>query len=84
MLTMALYTFQRDEKPMMYLYTQLKFNWDTVIYSNYRTFQSTAYVLMMLTGIPVMSKLLGWSDTVSFINRLGNVVDLYCSSRHTR
>lgn len=70
MLTMALYTFQRDEKPMMYLYTQLKFNWDTAIYSNYRTFQSTAYVLMMLTGIPVMSKLFGWSDTVSCIKRI--------------
>ena len=65
MLTMALYTFQRDERPMMYLYTQLKFNWDTVIYSRYRTFQSSAYVLMMLTGIPIMSKVFGWSDTVS-------------------
>lgn len=64
MITMALYTFQRDEKPMMYLYTQLKFNWDTAIYSNYRTFQSSAYVLMMLTGIPLMSRIFGWTDTV--------------------
>lgn len=65
MIIMALYTFQRDEKPMMYLYTQLKFNWDAVIYSNYRTYQSCAYVLMMLLGIPLMSRVFGWSDTVS-------------------
>lgn len=64
MFIMALYTFQRDEKPMMYLYTQLKFNWDTVVYSNYRTFQNSAYVLMMLTGIPLMSRVFLWSDTV--------------------
>lgn len=68
MIMMALYTFQRDEKPMMYLYTQLKFNWDTAIYSNYRTFQSSAYVLMMLTGIPIMSRVFGWSDTVSWVD----------------
>lgn len=49
---------------MMYLYTQLKFNWDTVVYSNYRTFQNSAYVLMMLTGIPLMSRVFLWSDTV--------------------
>lgn len=65
MFMMALYTFQRDEKPLMYLYTQLKLNWDTAIYSNYRTFQSSAYVIMMLTGIPLMSRVFGWPDTVS-------------------
>ncbi|GAB0092924.1 proton-coupled folate transporter [Sergentomyia squamirostris] len=64
MVAMALYTFQRDEKPMMYLYTQLKFNWNTETYSNFKTFQSSAYVIMMLTGIPLMSKVFGWPDTV--------------------
>lgn len=67
MVAMALYTFQRDEKPMMYLYTQLKFDWDTVLYSNFKTFQSSAYVIMMLAGIPLMSKVFGWPDTVSVI-----------------
>nr|CAD7596434.1 unnamed protein product [Timema genevievae] len=43
--SMALYTFQRDEKPMSYLYTILKFKWTADEYSDYRTFQSTAYVI---------------------------------------
>lgn len=67
MFGMLFYTFQRDEKPMTYLYTQLKFNWDTEMYSNFKTFQSTAYVVMMLCGIPIMSKLLHMQDTVSSI-----------------
>lgn len=55
---------------MTYLYTQLKFNWDTEMYSNFKTFQSTAYVVMMLCGIPIMSKLLHMQDTVSSMNNL--------------
>lgn len=74
MFMMALYTFQRDEKPLMYLYTQLKLNWDTAIYSNYRTFQSSAYVIMMLTGIPLMSRVFGWPDTVSSRWRQANTL----------
>lgn len=61
---MACYTFQRDERPMLYLYTQLKLNWDTHVYSWFRTYQSSAYVIMMLIGIPVMTKLLKWKDTI--------------------
>lgn len=65
MVSMLFYTFQRDEKPMTYLYTQFKFQWDTVLYSHFKTFQSTAYVIMMMGGIPLMSKWLGMRDTVS-------------------
>ncbi|XP_076179832.1 putative peptidoglycan muropeptide transporter SLC46 isoform X2 [Ptiloglossa arizonensis] len=61
---MMLYTFQRDEKPMSYLYTQLKFNWNVTTFSNFRTFQSVIFVLAMLIGVPVMSKLMGMKDTV--------------------
>lgn len=67
MVCMLFYTFQRDERPMTYLYTQFKFNWDTQLYSYFKTFQSTAYVLMMLGGIPLLSKWLGLRDTVSGI-----------------
>lgn len=63
MIAMLFYTFQRDEKPMTYLYTQFKFNWDTQAYSDFKTFQSIAYVIFMLTGIPLMSKVLGFRDT---------------------
>lgn len=42
---MMLYTFQRDEKPMSFLYTQLRFKWDVSKFSNFRTFQSTTFVL---------------------------------------
>lgn len=45
LLTMSLYTFQRDEKPMSFLYTQLIFNWDVTSFSNFRTFQSTFFVI---------------------------------------
>lgn len=45
LLIMMLYTFQRDERPMSYLYTQLKFKWDVVAFSNFRTFQSTTFVI---------------------------------------
>lgn len=60
---MALYAFQRDEKPYLYLYTQLKFGWDTNIYSYFKTYQSAAFVLVMLTSAPVMNKVLKWRDT---------------------
>jgi len=63
MIAMLFYTFQRDEKPMTFLYTQYKFHWDTEMYSNFKAFQSTAYIIMMLLGIPLMDTLLGWTDT---------------------
>lgn len=70
MITMALYTFQRDEKPMLYLYTQLKFDWDAAIYSNFKVFQSSAYVVFMLLGIPIMSKIFHFRDTVSIFKNI--------------
>ncbi|XP_073954643.1 lysosomal proton-coupled steroid conjugate and bile acid symporter SLC46A3 isoform X2 [Choristoneura fumiferana] len=69
LISMALYTFQRDERPVMYLYVQNVFQWDLAAYSNFRTYNSTAYVLLMLFGIPLMSKVLRWKDT--FIVMLG-------------
>ena len=48
LIIMMLYTFQRDEKPMSFLYTQLKFKWDVTMFSNFRTFQSTTFVLGQL------------------------------------
>lgn len=54
---------------MVYLYTVKVFNWDTNTYSNFKTFQSTAFVVMMLIGIPIMSGLLKWRDTVSSNHR---------------
>ena len=64
LLIMMLYTFQRDEKPMSYLYTQLKFKWDVTKFSNFKTFQSTTFVLAMLIGVPLMSKVMGIRDTL--------------------
>lgn len=64
LISMALYTFQRDEKPYLYLYAQFKFQWDVKIYSRFKTFQSSAYVIATLISIPLMNKILGWKDTV--------------------
>lgn len=64
LLGMMLYTFQRDEKPMSYLYTQLKFKWGVTKFSHFRTFQSTTFVIAMLIGVPLMSKVIGIKDTI--------------------
>lgn len=69
MFSMLFYTFQRDEKPMTFLYTQFKFHWNTETYSNFKTFQSSAYVIAMLGGIPLMSKVFGMKDTVCLIGK---------------
>lgn len=64
LLGMALYTFQRDEKAMSFLYTQLMFEWNVEKFSQFRTFQSLLFVLAMLIGVPIMSKLMGIKDTI--------------------
>lgn len=69
MVAMSFYTFQRDEKPKMYLYTQLKFNWNADLYSYFKTYQSAAYVVMMFLGVPFFTKVLHMKDT--FIIMIG-------------
>ncbi|XP_063838123.1 probable peptidoglycan muropeptide transporter SLC46 isoform X2 [Ostrinia nubilalis] len=64
LISMAFYTFQRDERPVMYLYTTIVFEWDATDFSYFRTYLSTAYVVVMLCGIPLMTRLLNWRDTV--------------------
>ncbi|XP_022121523.1 proton-coupled folate transporter [Pieris rapae] len=64
LVSMAFYTFQRDEKPVLYLYASKVFKWDTNDYSNFKTYLSSAYVIFTLFGIPLMSKILVWRDTM--------------------
>lgn len=64
MFSMALYAFQRDEKPYLYLYTQFKLNWTMEIYSNFKTFQSASFVLVMLIFVPIFNKVFKWKDTI--------------------
>ncbi|KAG5890946.1 hypothetical protein JTB14_019883 [Gonioctena quinquepunctata] len=61
---MALYTFQRDEREVMFMYCQLAFNWSVSQFSKFRTFQSGLQDIVLLFAIPVMSKLFDWRDTV--------------------
>lgn len=49
LLAMCLYTFQRDEKPKSQMYTSLIFKWDVTDFSNFKTFQSTLFVLGQLS-----------------------------------
>lgn len=51
LLAMALYTFQRDEKPKSQMYTSLIFKWDVTDFSNFKTFQSGLFVLGQLSMI---------------------------------
>ncbi|CAK1588674.1 unnamed protein product [Parnassius mnemosyne] len=64
LISMAFYTFQRDERPVMYLYTTNVFEWDATDFSNFRTYLSSAYVIVMLFGIPLFTKVFNWRDTV--------------------
>lgn len=64
LISMALYTFQRDEGRYLYLYTLGKFDWQVGPYSTFKTFKSTAFVIAMLLAVPIMNKVLGWRDTV--------------------
>ncbi|KAJ8967611.1 hypothetical protein NQ314_002729 [Rhamnusium bicolor] len=61
---MGLYTFQRDEREMMYMYCQLVFNWTMGQFSTFRTFQSGLQDVVLLLAIPFMSRILGWRDTI--------------------
>ncbi|CAH1180344.1 unnamed protein product [Phaedon cochleariae] len=61
---MALYTFQRDEREMMFMYCQLAFHWTVGQFSTFRTFQSALQDIVLLVAIPLMSKLFGWRDTI--------------------
>ncbi|KOB75955.1 Tetracyclin-resistance protein, partial [Operophtera brumata] len=63
--SMAFYTFQRDERPVMYLYTSSVFKWDATTFSHFRTYLSILYVTAMLFGIPLMTKVLHWRDTAT-------------------
>ncbi|XP_018344613.1 PREDICTED: proton-coupled folate transporter isoform X1 [Trachymyrmex septentrionalis] len=71
LLAMCLYTFQRDEKVKSQMYTSLIFNWNVTDFSNFKTFQSTLFVLAMLIGVPIMSKLIRMKDT--FIVMIGAI-----------
>lgn len=64
LITMFLYTFQRDENQYLYLYTTFKFNWNVKVFSTFKTFKSSAYVIAMLVAVPIMNKCLRWRDTV--------------------
>ncbi|XP_068633364.1 lysosomal proton-coupled steroid conjugate and bile acid symporter SLC46A3 isoform X1 [Battus philenor] len=64
LISMAFYTFQRDERTAMYLYTTKVFKWTEVDFSNFRTYLSSAYVIVMLFGIPLFTKVFNWKDTV--------------------
>ncbi|XP_073973441.1 proton-coupled folate transporter isoform X2 [Rhodnius prolixus] len=64
LIAMAFYTFQRDEKHMIYLYSMLKFKWNVTTFSQFRTFQSSFFVLGLLLGVPIMERCFGLKDNV--------------------
>ncbi|KAL7038667.1 hypothetical protein ACKWTF_009649 [Chironomus riparius] len=64
MVSMGLYAIQRDEKRYLFLFAQYKLNWTTDVYSDFRTFQSASYVLVMLIAVPIFNKVLKWKDTI--------------------
>lgn len=67
LISMGLYTFQRDEGQYLYMYTSFKLKWDVNIYSTFKTVKSSAFVVAMLAGVPLMNKVFKWRDTVSIL-----------------
>lgn len=63
-LMMAMYTFQRDEKNMMYMYLQLVFKWTFGQYSTFKTYLSALQDVILLVSVPFISNVLGWRDTI--------------------
>ncbi|XP_044758271.1 solute carrier family 46 member 3 isoform X2 [Coccinella septempunctata] len=63
-LMMGLYTFQRDEKNTCYLYLQNVFHWSFPEISNFSTFKSAFQDIGLIIAIPLMSRVLGWRDTI--------------------
>lgn len=62
-LSMAFYTFQRDEKPMMYLYVQLVLKWTFDAFSNFKTYVSALQGVILLCAVPMLSRYFHWRDT---------------------
>ncbi|XP_034240532.1 proton-coupled folate transporter-like isoform X1 [Thrips palmi] len=63
-LSMGLYTFQRNERQMSFLYTQKQFKWSVSEFSDFRTFQTATYAVVTLLGAPLLTKLCGLKDSV--------------------
>ncbi|CAG9857347.1 unnamed protein product [Phyllotreta striolata] len=61
---MSLYTFQRDEREIMYMYCQRVFHWNVEEFSKFRTVQSALQDVILLIAVPLMSRVLGLRDTV--------------------
>ncbi|XP_017786230.1 PREDICTED: proton-coupled folate transporter [Nicrophorus vespilloides] len=66
-LAIGFYSFQRDEKQMSYLYLQLVLGWIFEQVSKFRTYQSALQDVVLLTAIPLMTKVFGWRDTTIMI-----------------
>lgn len=69
--SMILYTLQRDEKRMTQIYTLKTFHWGVKEFSQFKTFQSSFYIIGLLVGVPLLKKLFGLRDV--YIMMLGAV-----------
>lgn len=71
---MGLYIFQRDEKPYLYMYTQLKFNWGVSEFSFYKTMASVNFAVCMLVGARILTKCFKLKDyTIIMIGTLSHI-----------
>lgn len=63
LISMFFYTFQRDEKNYTFLYTKYKFGWGIEEFSDFKVFQSAVQNLMLIFGVPIMTKVIKLRDT---------------------
>ncbi|XP_048516273.1 proton-coupled folate transporter-like isoform X2 [Athalia rosae] len=79
LLATMLFTFEREEFHMTYLYTQRVFSWSMDSFSQWRMFQSTLFISAMLIGVPILSKYLRMRDELiaiigSFFHALARII----------
>lgn len=72
---LGLAIFHRGEKSMMFLYTQLNFNWNIHDFSNLRTFENALQVPVLLLLVPFLTNYVKLNDAVVvIIGALGYIV----------
>lgn len=80
---LGLAIFHRGEKSMIYLYTQLNFNWNIHDFSNLKTFENGLQVPILLLLVPFLTNVLKLRDfIIVIIGALGSVTSKIIAISH--
>lgn len=75
LLAMFFFTFQREEKSYMFLYTKSKFHWQEQNFSIFRVIRSSCYAFSLMVLLPVLTKLFKFGDfTISYAGCMAHII----------